>query len=230
VAETLFTGFAPESGLFEQFADFFDLEEIDLSHYADRKVPMDVVLGRERTQRTQVVKQADIVALLALLPDECDAPARLANFRYYEPRCGHGSSLSRGMHALVAARLGEMELAARYFQDTAATDLADASNGSAGGVRIAALGCLWQAAVFGFGGLSLGAKGLGLDPSLPPGWRALGFHAHWRGRLVRIQIDREADEISATLVTGDAMPLLLRGQPHRLEPAATLRCRYGDRR
>ena len=185
-AETLFIGFSPESGLFEQFAGFFDLEEIDLSRYADRTVPLDVILGRERTQRSQVVKQADIVALLALLPEECDARARLANFQYYEPRCGHGSSLSRGMHALAAARLGEMDLATRYFQETAATDLADISDGSAGGVHIAALGGLWQAAVFGFGGLSLRAEALGLDPSLPPAWRTLGFHAHWRGRLVRI--------------------------------------------
>ena len=138
---------------------------IDLSRYADRTVPLDVILGRERTQRSQVVKQADIVALLALLPEECDARARLANFQYYEPRCGHGSSLSRGMHALVAARLGEMDLATRYFQETAATDLADIADGSAGGVHIAALGGLWQAAVFGFGGLSLRADALGLDPT-----------------------------------------------------------------
>ena len=106
---------------------------------------------------------------------------------YYEPRCGHGSSLSRGMHALVAARLGEMDLATRYFQETAATDLADTSNGSAGGVHIAALGGLWQAAVFGFGGLSLRAEALSLDPRLPPSWPTLGFHTHWRSRLVRIE-------------------------------------------
>lgn len=33
-------------------------------------MPMDVVLGRERTARSQVVKQADVVALLALRPEE----------------------------------------------------------------------------------------------------------------------------------------------------------------
>ena len=55
------------TGLFEQFAGFFGLEEIDLAGYAGRSVPMDVVLGRERTQRSQVIKQADVVALLALL-------------------------------------------------------------------------------------------------------------------------------------------------------------------
>ncbi len=222
-AATLFTGFNTKSGLFEQFSGFFDLEEVDLSQFADRTEPLDVVLGREWTQRSQVVKQADVVALLALLPEECDAKSRLANFRYYEPRCGHGSSLSRGMHAVVAAQLGEMELATRYFQQTAATDFADTSNGSAGGVRIAALGGLWQAALFGFGGVSLRAEGLYLDPYLPPNWRALGFHVHWRGRLVKIQIDQEAREIALTLIGGEAMPVIVRGGRHTLQPGGPLR-------
>ena len=85
-----------------------------------------------------------------------------------------------------------MDVATRYFQETAATDLADIGDSSAGGVHIAALGGLWQAAVFGFAGLSLRADALRLDPNLPPIWRTLGFHAQWRGRLVRIMIDQEA--------------------------------------
>jgi trehalose/maltose hydrolase-like predicted phosphorylase len=225
-AETLFTGLVTEGGLYEQFAGFFALEEVDLSQYAERTVPLDVILGRERTQRSQVVKQADVVALLALLPEEFDTRDRLANFRFYERRCGHGSSLSRGMHALVATRLGEMDLAARYFQETAATDLADTSNGSAGGIHIAALGGLWQAALFGFGGLSLRAEALSLDPRLPPTWPRLGFHTHWRSRLVRIGIDQAADEIEVTLLAGEPMPLVLRGQRHALQPDSTLRFRY----
>jgi trehalose/maltose hydrolase-like predicted phosphorylase len=222
VADAMFTGLDPTSGMFEQFAGFHGLEAIDITQYADRTVPLDVVLGRERTQRAQVIKQADIVALLALLPEEFDPGTKLANFRFYERRCGHGSSLSRGMHALVAARLGEMELAARYFQETAATDLADASDSSAGGVHIAALGGLWQAAVFGFAGLSLGADAMGLEPRLPANWRALGFQVHWRGRLVSIDIDRVADKVSATLVAGEAMPLDVGGRRHRLEPGVML--------
>jgi trehalose/maltose hydrolase-like predicted phosphorylase len=67
-----------------------------LSEYADRKVPIDVMIGRGRTRQSQVVKQADVVALIALLPDEFPSAAAKANFRYYEPRCAHGSSLSAG--------------------------------------------------------------------------------------------------------------------------------------
>ena len=63
------------------------------------------------------------------------------NFRHYEPLCAHGSSLSAGMHTLVAARLGDVEMALRYLRETADTDL-DLDPNSAGGVRIAGLGTL----------------------------------------------------------------------------------------
>jgi trehalose/maltose hydrolase-like predicted phosphorylase len=134
VAETMVTGWNSQTGLFEQFAGFFGLEEIDL---AGRSVPMGVVLGREQTQRSKVIKQADVVALLGLLPEEFPGDSGRANFRYYEPRCGHGSSLSGAMHALVAARLGYSDLALRYFQHAAAIDLADNHTATAGD-------CIWR--------------------------------------------------------------------------------------
>jgi trehalose/maltose hydrolase-like predicted phosphorylase len=223
VADTLVTGFDPRTLVFEQFAGYFALEEIDLASYAGRTVPIDVVLGRERTQRSQVVKQADVVALLALLPEEFDLPTKVANFRYYEPRCAHGSSLSRAMHALVAARLGDAELALRYFQETAATDLADNGGGSAGGVHIAALGGLWLAALFGFAGLSWRNDVLALDPRLPPSWRSFGFRAHWRGREVKFNIEPDSHRLTATLEAGEAMPLAVSGELHALRPGETLR-------
>ena len=59
------TGLDPATGLYEQFAGFHALEPLDLAAYADRTVPIDVVIGRERTQRSQVVKQADVVGAIA---------------------------------------------------------------------------------------------------------------------------------------------------------------------
>jgi len=161
------------------------------------------VIGRERTQRSQVVKQADVVALIALLPEEFVAATAEVNFRHYEPRCAHGSSLSAGMHALVAARLGDMDLALRYLRETADTDL-DLDPNSAGGVRIAGLGALWQAVMLGFVGLDLKGDTLGIDPKLPPQWCSLSFRVCWRGRSIAIRITGRT--VEATLV-GDAMEM-----------------------
>jgi trehalose/maltose hydrolase-like predicted phosphorylase len=179
-----------------------------------------VVIGRDRTQRSQVIKQADVVALLALLPDEFPGAAAEANFRYYEPRCAHGSSLSAGIHALVAARLGETETALRFLRHAVAADL-ELDPNSAGGIRIAGLGGLWQAIILGFGGLDLKGDTLGIDPKLPPQWRTLSFRVCWRGRSVAIRIAGRM--VEARLVNGEPMEMRIGGATRKLRAGAALR-------
>ena len=192
-----------------------------LASYSGRSVPMDVVLGRERTKGGQIVKQADVVALLALLPEEFAGDTGAANFDYYEPRCSHGSSLSRAMHGVAAARLGRSELALRFFRQTSAIDLADTHAAIDGGVHIAALGGVWMMAVLGFAGLSTSDGGIGLDPQLPDGWRSMEFAAQRRGRHLKIRIDGIGRIIEATLETGDPI-VVVDGAPHRLRQRETL--------
>ncbi len=215
-ADTMATGLDTETGLYQQFAGYFTLEPIDLAAYAGRSVPMDVVLGPERTQKSQVIKQPDVVALLALLPDEFAGATGAQNFSYYEPRCGHGSSLSRAMHGMVAARLGQSEMALRYFNETAAIDLGDTHVAIDGGVHIAALGGIWLTAVFGFAGLSLRREVLALEPRLPKTWLSLAFSLQWRGRHLHIRITQAGDEVEVTLEAGEPMSLVIRGETYRL--------------
>jgi trehalose/maltose hydrolase-like predicted phosphorylase len=221
-ADTLVTGFDATTGLFEQFSGYFGLEDVDLAGYAGRTMPMDVVLGRDRTQRSQVVKQADVVALLALQVEQFPEPVRRANFDYYAPRCGHGSSLSRAMHAIVAARLGDPSGALQYCHDSTALDLSDATSGAAGGVHIAALGGLWQVAVFGFAGLSFAPDGLSFNPVLPDTWQQLSFALQWRGRKIHISIDAALGRFDAALRDGAAMSLVVRGATFELRPGESL--------
>lgn len=220
--DTIATGLDPRTGLYEQFEGYFGLEEIDLVSYAGRSVPMNVVLGRERTARSQVIKQADVVALLALLPEAFAAQSGADNYRFYEPRCGHGSSLSRAFHGLVAARLGETQMSLAYFHQTAAIDLVDTHVAIAGGVHIAAQGGLWMTAVFGFAGLSIRDSDLAIDPQLPLGWDSMRFRVQWRGRHLRFSIWRDAPRLEVDLEGGEAMTLLVNGQAHALDRARKL--------
>jgi trehalose/maltose hydrolase-like predicted phosphorylase len=221
-AARIVTGLDLETGLYEQFAGYHQLEPLDLSLYADRKVPIDVVIGRERTQRSQVVKQADVVALLALLPDEFPGAAAKANFRYYEPRCAHGSSLSAGIHALVAAQLGETDIAMRFLRQAAAADL-ELDPNSAGGIRIAGLGGVWLAVVLGFAGLDLTGEAISLNPRLPPAWRSMSFSVRWRGRVVEVRI---ADAtVRVAMSAGEAVDIRIAGGAHRLQAGIAVEAR-----
>jgi hypothetical protein len=107
LAATLTTGFDPATQLIEQFAGYFRLEEVDVAAQRGQATPVDVWLGPERLRRSKAIKQADVVALSALLWEKWPVAVHDANFRHYEPRTAHGSSLSPALHALIAARLGD---------------------------------------------------------------------------------------------------------------------------
>jgi kojibiose phosphorylase len=213
VAQSLYTGFDPRTGLFEQFRSYFDLESVDLAAYEPRTAPMDVLLGRQRTQRSQVIKQADVVMLLALLWERLPPSVREANFRYYEPRTAHGSSLSPAVHALVAARLGDVDLAERYFRQGASIDLPNNMGNAAGGVHIAALGGLWQAAVLGYAGMALWPDGLAFAPNLPKAWRQLRFPVRWRGRALTVTLSRDPRTLAVELMGPGSMTVAVLGGP-----------------
>jgi trehalose/maltose hydrolase-like predicted phosphorylase len=140
---------------------------------------------------------------------------RRSCFLHYEPITAHGSSLSPGVHALVALRLGLLDEGARYLEQTAEIDLGNTHGNAAGGVHAAALGSLWQAVVLGAGGARPAPDepdALVFDPHLPPGWRALVFPFAWRKRQMDVVIEPDAIEVA---VEGDA-PLPIRAGDARV--------------
>jgi trehalose/maltose hydrolase-like predicted phosphorylase len=226
IGERLVTGFDPATGLFEQFAGFSDLEYIDLASITPPSPTVDLVLGQARTSRSQVIKQADVVMLLALLWDTVTPEVRAANFAYYAPRTSQGSSLSPAIYALVAARLGDVSAAEGYFRWAAEIDERDIRRDTSLGVHIATQGGVWQAAVLGFAGLSPRADGLRLAPHLPARWRALAFAAHWHGSRVRVTLQPETRTMTAVLEQGPSLVLALGDLEHSLEPGARWTARW----
>jgi trehalose/maltose hydrolase-like predicted phosphorylase len=164
-----------------------------------------------------VIKQADTVMLLALLSDRFPREVHEANYEYYEPRCSHGSSLSRAMHALVAARLGRLRSAEEHFRVAASIDLDDSTGSGSGGVHIATQGGLWQAAVLGFAGLSVREDGLSLDPHLPECWRALRFRVQYRGSEVNVELEQPGECITIAVEGGGPVCFHIAGRALLLE-------------
>ncbi len=198
LADAMFTSLNPRTGIFEQFSGYYQKEAIDLKSYEPRSAAMDVILGHERILQTNVVKQADVLMATYLLWDEIPAELRLPNVGYYEPRTGHGSSLSPAIHALLAARLGELAMAERYLRQACEIDLSNNMGNAAGGVHAAALGGLWQAVVFGFGGVQPRGNTVTFAPALLSHWRRLSFPFQWRNRLLRVSIEQNSIHVAVT--------------------------------
>ena len=207
VADALIDGFDPRTRLYEQFAGFFDLEPLVVADLAPRRpIAADLLLGRDRVRGAQVVKQADVLMLHHLVPDEVEPDSLVPNLDFYEPRTAHGSSLSPGIHASLFARAGRLSEAVHALELAARMDLDDLTGTTAGGVHLATMGSVWQALAFGFAGIRPKGQRLRIDPVLPEGWRTLDLTVRFRGSRVRIRVEPEAVEVRADPATAIEFP------------------------
>jgi trehalose/maltose hydrolase-like predicted phosphorylase len=194
VGNGLVDQFDAETGLYEEFTGFFELKDVPVAGAAPRPFSGEEIFGWQELRGAQVVKQADVVMMIHMLRDAFPQRIAAANYRYYEPRTTHGSSLSPAIHSAVAARAGLLDDAVAYFRMAANTDLDSKAGFSAKGVHMATAGGLWQAAVMGFGGLVHGLDHVTLDPRLPAQWKRLKFPIRSRG--TKVLVDIEPDRVT----------------------------------
>jgi trehalose/maltose hydrolase-like predicted phosphorylase len=198
LSKALVNGYDPMSGVYEQFAGFYDLEPLIIADIAPRRpIAADLWLGRERTMGAQVLKQADVLMLHHLLPEEVAANSLEPNLDFYEPRTAHGSSLSPAIHAALLARAGRLGQALKALAIAARIDLDDLTESTAAGVHLAAMGGLWQAIVFGFAGVRPHADVLRVEPRLPQEWEAIEARLTFRGHPLGLRIDRSGVSLDA---------------------------------
>ncbi len=193
IAEKLVFLCDQKTGLIEQFSGFFQLEDLDLESLEPRHRSLWDLLGRERVNRAQVLKQPDVLMIFHLFPEEFPLETVRKNWEYYEPRTDHafGSSLGPAIHATLAARLGEVDKAYEFLHQAAFMDLHDLRGNTQDGIHAASAGGLWQALVFGFAGVRLTPQGPVAWPRLPSHWRCLRFSILWQGRRFRFSLSPE---------------------------------------
>ena len=189
--KSIYTGYDENTMLFEQFKGFYNLNYVDLKQFEPRSVPMDIILGSKKIQQSQIVKQADVLMFMYLFGDRFSQEQVRANYEFYEPRTGHGSSLSPSIHSLIAARTGKTEDAYKYFSQNVRIDLDDQFGNAAGGIHIASVGGTWLAVVMGFAGMEPSEKGLSFYPNLPESWKKIIFSVKWRGQDMKICMSNE---------------------------------------
>jgi nigerose phosphorylase len=188
----------PATGIIPQFDGYGRMEDVSLSELKGRVLDPNEYLGGGNglASQTKILKQADVILMLNLFPDDHPEETVRANWEYYEPRTEHGSSLSACAYAMVAARTGNPDWAYDYFMKTATVDLTGNSKQFVGplyigGTHPAANGGAWMSAVFGFAGLRADEGGISLHPRLPSHWKGMEFHAEWRGTRHLIKITRD---------------------------------------
>lgn len=140
---------------------------------------------------SQLVKQADVVLLLNLLPHLYNEEIRRKNFNYYEEITTHDSSLSPATYTIEAARLKMVEKAYQLFKYGINIDLGPQMNTSDAGIHAGSLAAIYQMIVFGFGGLDWHDDKLFLDPILPSAWDKLVYRFLYQNCLFEVSVNKE---------------------------------------
>ena len=183
----------PEKHLYKQDELFERLEPLPGNR--DAGEPLYRTICFDRMQRYKALKQADLVQLIVMFPERFTDQEKLAIWQTYEPLTVHDSSLSFGMHALLAFQLDLQEEAWNYFVRALFFDLRDElRNTGREGVHMAALGAAWQALVFGALGVWTDEKELRTAPHLPDSIRSVSLPLWFRGE--RYRLNASHDKIS----------------------------------
>lgn len=185
--------------LLEQFDGYFSLEDTDVATVSSRLLNPKEYWGGAYgvASDTQVIKQADVVLLLALFANEFPTTLLEKNWEYYEKRTEHGSSLSACMYAILASKISKPDWAYPFFMKSATIDIEGKSKQFAGNIYIggthpAASGGAWMTIIQGFAGLDYRNDQITLTPNLPSHWEKIRFKIMHKGKGYQIDVSGDA--------------------------------------
>ncbi len=195
-----------ESGtVIPQFDGYLQLEDPTLKALLARKLHPHEYLGGGNglATTTQILKQADVVLMMFLFGERYPLATKIANWEYYEPRTEHGSSLSHCSYSLIAAQIGKVDWAYKYFMKTATIDLTGEGRQYVGtlyigGTHPAGNGGAWMSVVFGLCGLSYTGQTLSINPHLPGNWHRVTLPVVIHGQRLELTLTHETVMVKAT--------------------------------
>ena len=213
IAENMYLPMGAD-GLIEQHDGFFDLPHTDIGSIPVSQFPLYDHWSYDRIYRTDMIKQPDVLMMLYLYNSSFSEEVKRVNYRFYQPRTIHESSLSPAIHSILAAELHEMDEAVNFFGYATRLDLDNYNRNTREGLHITSIAMAWANIVYGFAGLRSDGALLRFAPRLPQRWKKLTFELTYRGRLLRVRMERGQTRFS--LQAGAPMTLQVYDDLHTL--------------
>lgn len=180
-----------EMGIYMQDDNFLYKDPIDLEAIPKEKLPLLTHLHPLNLWRYQVIKQADIVLLTFLCSDAFTPEMRRKIFDFYEAKTIHDSSLSAGIHSIVACDIGDGGEAYNYLKQSCRMDLDNVNRNTFFGLHAACMGTSWMMLVNGYGGLRIIDGVLHFKPYCAEQWKGFTFRLRYRGSVLAVHVTRE---------------------------------------
>jgi hypothetical glycosyl hydrolase len=196
----------------------------NIEKYRNSQVKQSVLLdySRDEVVNMQVLKQADVVMLLNMMPHLFDEETVKKNVQYYEQRTLHDSSLSYCAHAVACAEIGDIDLAYHFFEKSLEIDLDTNYQDSIDGIHSASLGGIWNCVIRGFAGVKSHMNYVEITPNLPKKWKKLKFYLKVKGQYVRIEINKDKIILKPENDIEQKVSFKINGQVYLLEKELVL--------
>ena len=203
-----------DAGVIEQHDGYFKLPHIDVNEIPIGEFPLYDHWSYDRIYRTDMIKQPDVLMMLYLYNTSFSRACKQANYEFYEPRTIHESSLSPSVHSILAAELGRMDEATRFFGYATRLDLDNYNRNTGEGLHTTSIAMAWANIVYGFAGLRSDGDVIAFAPRLPGRWDRLRFSLTYRGRI--IDVDMRKSDTHFTLRQGEPVELCVYAGPFLL--------------
>jgi maltose phosphorylase len=184
--------------IFLQQDGYLDKEQILVKDLPASERPLVQKWSWDRILRSVYIKQADVLQGLYFFEDNYDIDTIRRNYDFYEPRTVHESSLSPCVHAILAAKLGDIDRAYQFYLRTSRLDIDDYNNDTEDGCHITSMAGTWMSVVEGFGGMRVKDGVLSFNPLLPHQWEAFSFQVGFRGVLLNVKVSGDGVSIKNT--------------------------------
>jgi maltose phosphorylase len=176
-------------GIFLQQDGYMDKEQLMVAQLDPVNRPINQKWSWDRILRSCFIKQADVLQGIYLFEENFDSDTISKNFKFYEQRTVHESSLSPCVHVILAARINEMKRAYELYLRTARLDIDDYNHEVHEGLHITSMAGTYMSVVEGFGGKRVINNKLVFNPHIPTQWQAYSFKILWRGSLIKVSVD-----------------------------------------
>ncbi len=182
--------YSPMQEIFLQQDDYLDKENITKKNLAPTEIPLNQNWSWDRILRSPFIKQADVLQGMYFFENRYDIETIKRHFNYYEARTVHESSLSACIHAILAAKIKDIDYSYELYLRTSRLDLDDYNREVKEGLHITSMAGTWMTVIEGFGGMRVKNDLLSFYPQIPKNWESYSFNIRFRGNLLNILVNK----------------------------------------
>lgn len=214
ISEQIYLPYSEPLGMYLQQDGFLDK---DLKTVAELKAtdrPLNQKWSWDRILRSPYIKQADVLQCIYFFENDFTPDVVKKHFDFYEPMTVHESSLSPGLHSILAAHTGQTDKAYELFLRSVRLDLDDYNKELKEGLHITSMALARLCIVEGFAGMKVIDGILHFKSLLPEAWESCSFKMIFRERILEVEVSKNGMEFQ---LKGEPLDIVLNGEKLRLK-------------